>query len=342
MSDMPKTKAAGLGQLKDATILVVEDNLFTRTTVTDFLVERGARVDEAENAPEALELIGSRNYDLIISDIIMPEMNGIELLRTIRQRDPGQEVIMITASSDINYSIEAIRLKVYDYIIKPIDFAELSESVANALSRALSHREHEELEHQVAAKEQQIQSLFFDAVQSLINALEARDAYTKGHSQRVKHYTELVLQELDMDEEYATSLLLAAQLHDIGKLGMSDFILYKAKQLSTDEREVTMKHPEVGYKILQPILPQFALDAVRHHHERWDGSGYPGNLKGEEVPLGARIISLADSYDAMTSQRIYREIASVDEALNEVHLCSGSQFDPALAESFIKSIRSNY
>jgi len=325
--------------IKDASILIVEDNLFTRTTIRDFLEVVGARISEAEDAMVALKMMEDNHYDVIISDIMMPKMTGIEFLRKIREIKPDQQVIMITSSSDIKYSIEAIKLNIYDYIIKPIDFNELLTSLETALARSRSTEHHADLENIVAEKEQQIEALFVDAIQSLINALEARDSYTKGHSQRVAQYTTCLVTELDADEDFIENIILAAQLHDIGKLGMSDFILTRAQKLSVNDKELTRKHPEAGYKILKPILPDYALFAVKHHHERWDGDGYPDGLSGEDIPPGARIIAIADSYDAMTSSRIYRKVLTEEEALEELLRCSGTQFDPGLVQQFIDCIQ---
>ncbi|UCF30930.1 MAG: response regulator [bacterium] len=317
-------------------ILVVEDNRVTNDMVKDFLRERNYRVDQAFNGSEALQMMARNSYDIVISDIVMPGMDGIEFLKRVKSIKPDQEVIMVTSSVDISHSIEAIKLQAMDYILKPIDFKEFDASIRRALERLTLGRlqkEHRDiLEFKMIEEGRRAQSVFFDAVQSLINAIEARDSYTRGHSQRVTRYTELITEVLQLPGEAASEIRLAAQLHDIGKLGMSDFVLSKSGKLTEEEFDLIRKHPDVGYAILQPILPGQALLAVRHHHERWDGGGYPHGLAGEEIPLSARIIALADAFDAMTSRRVYRSAMNTRQARDEILRCSGSQFDPALVE----------
>ncbi len=319
-------------------ILVVEDNRVTNAMIADYLKEKNYEVDQAFDGQEALQLLGQAAYDIVISDIIMPGLDGIELLRTIRRKDPHQQVIMATSSVDISHSIEAIKLKADDYILKPIDFVEFDASVRQALGRLTIGRLQQEhrttLEWKLVEEGKRAQGVFFDAIQSLINAIEARDSYTIGHSLRVTHYAEMLIKALDLSAETVAEIRLAAQLHDIGKLGMSDFVLSKNGRLTETEFDLIRKHPDVGFNILQPILSNLSLLSVRHHHERWDGRGYPHGLAGEEIPLGARVIALADAYDAMTSERVYRPAMDPTEAKLEIERCSGGQFDPLLVPIF--------
>ena len=320
-------------------ILVVEDNKVTSAMIADYLRSHSYQVDQAYGGVEALLRLEESDYDLILTDIIMPDLDGIELLRKVRVRDTEQEVVIISSSVDINHTIEAVRLRANDYIVKPIDFGELHASVDKAVKRARAGRlgkEHRKvLEMKMFEEGQRADSFFFDAVRSLINAVEARDRYTSGHSLRVTELAEVLARAVGLEEEKALEIRLAAQLHDIGKLGMSDFVLSKPGGLTDEEMEAIRKHPEVGYNILNPILPAGSLDGVRYHHERWDGGGYPQGLAGEGIPLAARIISLADAYDAMTSERVYRPTKNVDEAREEIVACSGTQFDPQLASRFL-------
>ena len=323
-------------------ILVVEDNKVTNAMITDFLLEKKITVDQAHNGLDALKLMEGNRYDIVISDIIMPGIDGIELLRRIKEKDSNQEVIMVTSSVDISHSIEAIKLKATDYIIKPIDFAELEGSVQKVLGKAKLSRLQKEhktvLEFKMVEEFQRAHSVFYDAVQSLIHAIEARDTYTEGHSKRVTLYTRSLIEALELETEAAREIGLASQLHDIGKLGMSDFVLNKNGKLTEEEFDLMRKHPEVGYNILNPILPEQALFAVRHHHERWDGGGYPHGLAEDAIPLGARIIALADTFDAITSERIYRPARTPLQAGEEILRCSGTQFDPDLATTFTSII----
>jgi HD-GYP domain-containing protein (c-di-GMP phosphodiesterase class II) len=198
-----------------------------------------------------------------------------------------------------------------------------------------------QLVEKVLEQEKKLEDNFLQAVRSLIHAIEARDRYTKGHSFRVTRLVEALLRQHNFDADFLSDVVLASQLHDTGKLGVSDTILRKTSGLSREEFFVMRTHPEVGYHILKPILSESCLGGILHHHERWDGKGYPMNLVGEEIPLGARIISIADSFDAMVTDRTYRQALSISTALKEIEKGAGRQFDPDLVPSFIEIVSKN-
>jgi HD-GYP domain-containing protein (c-di-GMP phosphodiesterase class II) len=194
----------------------------------------------------------------------------------------------------------------------------------------------------VMEKDKRVEETFLRSIRSFINAIEARDRYTKGHSIRVSDLVAQLLKKLGINSDLASSIILASQLHDIGKMGVSDTILNKHSGLSNDEFHVMKTHPEVGYFILKPILSDEGLKGILHHHERWDGEGYPMNLSGQDIPLSARIINLADSFDAMVSDRNYRRSLDLDQAVSEIQRCAGAQFDPHLVPAFVEVLRESH
>jgi putative two-component system response regulator len=328
---------------QNLSILLVEDNGFERSAVSDFLLSRGMTVDTVASAREALGIMHGNGYDLLIMDICMPGMNGIEVLRQLRKRFPDLPVIIITSSSDINNAVEALRLSVTDYLLKPLDFRELETRITLALMKVEACRRERATKFQMVEKvieqEKKLEDTFLYAIRTLINAIEARDQYTKGHSVRVTRLVDLFMKKLRIDSSLTPDIILASQLHDTGKLGISDKILHKPSGLSSDEKHIMRTHPEVGYQILKPILPGECLEGILHHHERWDGDGYPMNLSGKSIPLAARIITVADAYDAMITDRKYRPAVAVTDALQEIERRSGTQFDPELVPPFLEVIR---
>jgi putative two-component system response regulator len=324
-------------------IMVVDDDNLVLTSIGNYVKDRGYTVDLAGSAAEALDYLKNNPYDLILTDIIMPDMDGIELLKEIRRIIQDQIVIMITSHTGVEVAIEAIRLGAYDYVLKPLDDQDMMRCIDRGLEKArlkLFEKEHQRiLEAKVIEQGERIRLIFSEAIEALVNAIEARDSYTQGHSLRVTQNAHLLAEKIQLPAEMAQEINLAAKLHDIGKLGMSDAILNKTSELNDDEYELIKAHPDVGYNILKPMLAEQPLSAIRHHHETWDGTGYPSGLAGRDIPLGARIIALADTYDAMTSNRAYRPAISQEQALSEIESCAGKSLDPELIPLFISVIK---
>ncbi len=325
-------------------ILIVEDENLTRNALAEFLGSEGHTVHCASAGSEALKRFDKGKYNLVITDLHMPGMSGIELIKAMRAIDQDTRFIIITGSLDARYSIQALRMGIHDYILKPFDFEELSTSVSKAMivdrRRKLRQEYHNVLERKIFKLDERFRLLFFDAVQSLVNAIEAKDPYTSGHSIRVTMYSMDIAAKADLPYETISEIGLAAQLHDVGKMGISETILNKPGKLSIEEFGLIKKHPLLSCQILKPIFKDRTLEYVRHHHERWNGKGYPEKLSGDKIPIGSRIIALADSFDAMVSDRAYRKAIREDRALEEIYRERGRQFDPALVPHLVSAVES--
>ncbi|RMG58223.1 MAG: response regulator [Deltaproteobacteria bacterium] len=322
----------------DHTILVVEDEEMIRELVAERLRLEGFRVLEAENGKAALSILDREKVDLLLTDINMPVMNGIDLLKEVRGAQ-DLAVIVMSGQGDLEVAVFAMKAGAHDYIMKPVNFKILIHTIESALKRkmmeqALRDYQHN-LEQKVAEQTKIINEFYLRSVQSLVKALEAKDEYTRGHSERVTFYSVEISKRLGgaVDVERVRT---AGVLHDLGKIGVPESILNKPSRLTDDEFEVVKKHPLLGVKILEPIeFLRGVFPIILHHHERFDGRGYPSGLKGEKIPLEARVIAVADTFDAMTSTRAYRKALSAEEAIAEIKRCSGTQFDPDIARLFI-------
>ncbi len=323
-------------------ILIVDDEASIRRLVMAKLVASGYHCVEAGNAEQALNKLNAEPISLVILDINMPGKSGLELLPEIKIRFPDAAVVMATAVSDVSIAIDCMQRGAYDYITKPFDLEDILHSVRRALEKRrleIENREyHVHLKDKVEEQAGRIRASFFNAIRALNNALEARDKYTSGHSQRVTDLAAVLTREMGLTPEAVESIILAGMVHDIGKIGISEAILNKSAGLTDDEYREIKTHPEIGERIMAPIAAdEEILKYVRNHHERFDGSGYPDGLAGEKIPLGARILSVADAFEAMTSERPYRKALSPDAAFAEIERCKGTQFDPKIAEILLKS-----
>jgi putative two-component system response regulator len=330
-----------------ASVLIVDDERSLTTVLAKVLGNDGHKCQIACNGKEALSLIRDNDFDVVVTDITMPEMTGIELLKQVKERDTEIQVIVITGHPDVDFAVEAIRSQVDDYLIKPFEMGQLRHSVYRALEhRALLkenrlYREH--LEERVQKQALQINQLFLDGLQALAAAIEARDRYTGGHLDRVSKYALATGTELGLDEKSMWSLWLGSLFHDVGKLAIPDAILNKPGPLTEEEYAEMKRHPELGVEIIQRIsfLVPAAL-AILHHQERWDGNGYPGGLEGEKISVEGRILAVADAFDAMLTDRPYRKALSEEYAVSELERCAGSQFDPGVVEAFLEAMTKGF
>lgn len=325
--------------------LIVDDEPRLRQVMVHLMRGDGFQCVEAGNGIEALEQLEKYPVTLVLSDLRMPKMDGFELLREIRVRFADAAVVMITAVADVEIAVNCLAIGAADYVIKPYQLDDVRARVAQALEKRrliLENRSYREsLEEQVAAQARRLEELFLASVQSLAEALELKDPYTRGHSVRVSTYSGIIARELGLAGEMLRQIELGGHVHDIGKIGVRESVLNKPERLTNEEYEHIMTHPVLGWRILAPLLGDTpnALNIVRSHHERFDGKGVPDRLKGEAIPLEARIAAAADSLDAMTSDRPYRASEmTLTMAIDEIRRCSGSQFDPAIVAAVVAAV----
>jgi putative two-component system response regulator len=321
-------------------ILVIDDEASCRFLLTEWLRSCGYECQEASNGSDGLNSALDGDWDLILSDIIMPGLTGIELVRVMKKFKSNIPIIMISADRSSHSVQSAFREGAYDFIFKPFNLDELEMTIARAMEKSRLMRENDEykqmLEERVVQQVEKIRSLSLGSVLSMARALEAKDLYTSGHSQRVAEYSVLIARQLGHDYQFCDRVRIIGQLHDIGKIGIRESILNKPGRLTDEEFNIVKQHPVIGSEILRPVISDTCvICGVKHHHERFDGRGYPDGLKGEEIPIEARILAVADTYDAMTTNRAYRSGLSHDKAMEEIMKCSGSQFDPMMAEAFL-------
>ena len=326
-------------------ILIVDDEEVIRRLLRQRLLGEGYRCEEAGSAEQALDKLRSNAVELVILDIKMPGELGTELLPEIKANYPDTAVIMATAIIDTSTVIQCMKEGAYDYITKPFNLDEVILSVDRALEKRrleLENRDYQQhLEQKVEEQAKKIRASFLNAITALAYALEAKDIYTSGHSQRVTEISVALAREMSMPRDSIDKIRLAGQVHDIGNIGVKESILNKPDKLTDEEFRHIQSHCEAGEHILTPIVEdEEILNVVRHHHERYDGRGYPDRLKAEQIPLGARILAVADTYDAMTSERPYREVMSDETACAEIKCCRNTQFDPEVADAFLRTRKS--
>jgi putative two-component system response regulator len=325
-----------------ANCLVVDDEPGVRRSLARMLQAQGFQCFEASTGLEALELLERiGETPLIVSDMRMPELDGIGFLEAVRRRYPDTSVIMLTGLSDTTTAVDCLHLGAADFLLKPISMNELQARVARALEKralVLQNRYYQEnLERRVHEQAQRIQELFLQGVQMLARALEAKDAYTRGHSIRVSRYAVATARRMGFQGTLLDGIRLGGELHDIGKIGTRESVLHKPGSLTADEFRQISEHPILGERMLSPLARESpdVLRIVRSHHERLDGRGFPDGLRGERIPVEARIVAVADAFDAMTTRRPYREARPPEQAMAELRRVAGTQLDPEAVEAFV-------
>jgi len=347
------------------TVLFVDDEPNILKSVQRLLRQEEMNVVCASTGEEALEILGRTPAQVVVTDQRMPEMSGVDLLSAVRERHPEIIRMMLTGFTEIKVAVEAInRGEIYRLITKPWNDDELRATIRQAFEQADLKDEIKRLNRvtreqnfrlqdmnrnleekvrertkQLASKHQELRTAYVQTVGALAEAVDAKDAYTRGHSERVGVYASKIAREMGFTKEFIERVYIAGLLHDVGKIGIRDLVITKPDKLTPEEYHEIQAHPEIGAKILEPV--DFLSDiapCVRHHHEWYDGSnrGYPDQLRGDSIPLPSRIILVADTVEAMTSDRPYRKAMPIDRVIAELDKYSGSQFDPTCVEAFLR------
>jgi putative two-component system response regulator len=311
-------------------ILAIDDEHVIRMLVVEILESVGHEVVGAESAEHALELLDEGEFDLVVSDVVMPGLSGLELLEAARSRRASLPIVLVTGAGTYETLSQALTRGAAGLVTKPFAHAELQTAVSDALERAARSRE--ELRERLLAP---------TLASALANAIEARDSYLHGHCERLASLAVRIAEELGVAPEHIETVRLGAILHDVGKIGIPDRVLLKPGALDVEERRIIETHTEIGDKLLEPLdLLAGARPIVRNHHERWDGAGYPDGLAGEAIPVGARIVAVADSVEAMTSRQLYRKPLEAVEIIAELQKHRGKQWDPAVVDIVLRLIAS--
>jgi len=338
-------------------ILVVDDDRKIVNLVRVYLEKDGYRVSSAYDGWQALELARQKRPDLMVLDLMLPGMDGLDVCRILRGEGNKIPIIMLTAKTTEADKLVGLDLGADDYVTKPFSPQELMARLAAVMRRVSEEKrakgqalryaseltesigQQNELRALLRGALEELEETQLSTMQALAAAVEARDPYTRGHCERVTQYALTIAEALAFSNEDLEILERAAILHDIGKVAVPDSVLRKNGRLNEDDWIEVRKHPEVGQTMLAHL--EFlgpSLPLIRHHHERYDGSGYPDGLGAEGIPLGARILAVADAFDAMTSDRPYREAFALSDAIGELDRCAGSQFDPEVVEAFLNAL----
>jgi response regulator RpfG family c-di-GMP phosphodiesterase len=328
-------------------VLVVEDDRQARRVLQDFFLSGGWQCRTAENGREGLEAFQAERPTLTVTDVHMPVMDGVTFLKRARAIDPDAAILVLTGVGEIETAVETLKQGAADFLVKPVNLEELLIAADRALERrqllierreyqALLERRVAEATRDLAAMLQELEETYRSTLEALGSAIDTRDLGTQAHSRRVRGYSLAIARAHGVPDGDLRGIEHGVLLHDIGKIGIPDGILLKPGPLTPDEWKVMRGHPEIGRQLLEKIpFLKGAIPVVYHHHERWDGTGYPLGLRGEAIPLGARVFAVADAFDAMTFDRPYSRAIPLEAARAEIQRSAGTHFDPAVVRSFM-------
>ena len=293
---------------------------------------------------EAIERVKMEHFDLMLLDFMMTPLHGDEVVEEIRKFNKELYILLLTGHKDMAPPLETIkRLDIQGYCEKSDKFDQLLLLVESGIKSVKQMDEIKRINEEPSESNERLERAYLDMVQTLRYTVEAKDTYTRGHSDRVSEYSVLIGEKLGLPEDQIKTLRIGGLFHDIGKIGIPDSILLKPDKLSDDEYSQIKNHPSIGAHILGSAeIFKDIIPIVKHHHERYDGNGYPSRLKGEEIPYIARIAAVADTFDAMTSRRSYRGPIDIEHVKEEIKRCEGTQFDPQIAEVFLDILNNDY
>ena len=323
-------------------LLIAEDEADINKMLKNYFTRRNYSVAQATDGHTAYNELKNDSYDVCILDLAMPFKSGVEILQALyKEKEITTGIVVFTGKNDLSTIIKVMRLGAHNYIPKPYNIEELVMAVESAVGHRIMKKENNRykyhLEQEVEKKTAEIKKNYLDIVDAFASSIEMRDPYTWGHSSLVSKIAILIGEEIKLDKNQLEELRIGGLLHDIGKIGISDKVLNKPGKLTKEEFKEIKKHPVIGYNIIKKISSlKKIIPHVLYHQERYDGKGYPKGLKGKEIPVEGRILTIADTFAAMICNRPYRKALSVNKAYNVIIDNSGKQFDPDIVEVFIK------
>ena len=325
-------------------IIAVDDESGVLDSLSIFLRREGFQFTGVTDPIEAIEKVKNEHYDLMLLDFIMTPIHGDTVVERIREFDKQLYILLLTGQKDSAPPLETIRrLDIQGYCEKSDKFDQLLLLVESGIKAIKQMNLIKDINTKLEETNEKLEKAYLETIQTLRYTVEAKDPYTRGHSDRVSEYSTLIGQYLGLDEKEIGLLKLGGLFHDIGKIGVPDSILLKTTKLSDDEYSEIKNHPTIGSHILSnATLFKEAIPIVKHHHERYDGKGYPGKLAEKNIPYLARIAAVADSFDAMTSRRTYRNAMEIEKVIEEIERNKGTQFDPEIADKFLEILNNDY
>ena len=325
-------------------IIAVDDEEGIIESLSVFLKRTDYEFVGITDPVEAIETVKREHFDLMLLDFMMMPLHGDQVVEEIRKFNKELYILLLTGHKDLAPPLETIkRLDIQGYCEKSDKFDQLLLLIESGIKSIKQMHEIKRINEELSESNEKLEQAYLDMIQTLRYTVEAKDSYTRGHSDRVSEYSVLIGKKLGLSEEELKTLRIGGLFHDIGKIGIPDRILLKTEKLTDDEYSEIKNHPSIGAHILgASSIFNNIIPIVKHHHERFDGRGYPSGLKGEEIPYMARIAALADTFDAMTSRRSYRNALELDVVLAEIERCKGTQFDPKLADVFLDILKNEF
>ena len=325
-------------------IICVDDEPGILDSLSVFLKHDGYQITGVTDPLEAIELVKKEHFDLMLLDFIMTPIHGDQVVEEIRKFNKELYILLLTGHKDLAPPLETIkRLEIQGYCEKSDKFDQLLLLIESGIKAIEQMNLIKDINKELKETNDKLEKAYLETIETLRFTVEAKDTYTRGHSDRVSEYSVLLGKHLGLSEEDIHLLRVGGLFHDIGKIGVPDSILLKTSKLTDDEYSEIKNHPKIGAQILSnATLFEKAIPIVKHHHERYDGFGYPEKLSGENIPYLARIAAVADSFDAMTSKRTYRDSMPLDIVIEEIRKNKGSQFDPNIADTFLNILSNHY
>ncbi len=325
-------------------IIAVDDEEGIIDSLSIFLKRSGYDFTGVTDPQEAIRMLKEEHYDLMMLDFIMTPFHGDQVVEEIRKFDKELYILLLTGHKDLAPPLETIRrLDIQGYCEKSDKFDQLLLLIESGIKSIAQMNEIKKINDELKNTYDMLEKAYLESIETLRYTVEAKDTYTRGHSDRVSEYSVLLGKKVGLSENDLKTLRIGGLFHDIGKIGVPDTILQKESKLTDDEYSEIKNHPSIGAHILSTAtIFRDIIPIVKHHHEKYDGTGYPGKLKGEEIPYLARIAAIVDSFDAMTSKRTYRDAMPMETVISEFERCKGTQFDPQLADAFLDILRNNY